>query len=91
MAAAAISPKMISDIRQNADLKAKKIRHTFEIMCRDAGVKYKTVHMKGDARACILKAISDLNIDVVIIASRGHGTLKRCVCFCVVVSNKILY
>ncbi|KAI3443366.1 hypothetical protein Pfo_000031 [Paulownia fortunei] len=58
---------------QNA---ARILSRAFE-MCRDSLLKAKTLILEGDPKDRICRAVEEMNIDLLVVGSRGLGQIKR--------------
>ncbi|KAK6139739.1 hypothetical protein DH2020_026499 [Rehmannia glutinosa] len=58
---------------QNA---ARILSRAFE-MCRDSSLKAKTLILEGDPKDRICRAVEEMNIDLLVVGSRGLGQIKR--------------
>ncbi|KAH6802834.1 Adenine nucleotide alpha hydrolases-like superfamily protein [Perilla frutescens var. frutescens] len=58
---------------QNA---ARILSRAFE-MCRDSSLKAKTLILEGEAKDRICRAVEEMNINLLVIGSRGLGQIKR--------------
>ncbi|KAL7137178.1 hypothetical protein ABFS83_10G075000 [Erythranthe nasuta] len=58
---------------QNA---ARILSRAFD-MCRDTSVKAKTLILEGDPKDRICRAVEEMNVNLLVIGSRGLGQIKR--------------
>ncbi|KAL6559092.1 hypothetical protein OROHE_006461 [Orobanche hederae] len=58
---------------QNA---ARILSRAFE-MCREKSVKAKTIILEGDPKDRICRAVEEMNVDLLVVGSRGLGQIKR--------------
>ena len=77
MSAAALSPDLIEAVNEAAEHNAQKIRCKYARIAERANIHYETVIAKGSPRDVILDTVDKLDIDMLVIANRGHGALKR--------------
>jgi nucleotide-binding universal stress UspA family protein len=70
-------PNFFETIRRRAELEAEKIRRRYARICLNHGVKPEVVIAEGSPREEICKVIEERGIGCLVIASRGHGALKR--------------
>ena len=71
------SPALIEQVKVAAAEQSREIRDKYEKLCEHEDVRVQTIAATGDAREHIMDAIKKLNIDMLVIASRGQSTLKR--------------
>ncbi|KAL8526912.1 hypothetical protein ACS0TY_015964 [Phlomoides rotata] len=55
---------------------ARVLSRAFE-MCRDSSLKAKTIILEGDPKDKICRAVEEMNINLLIVGSRGLGQIKR--------------
>ncbi|XP_022843812.1 uncharacterized protein LOC111367263 isoform X2 [Olea europaea var. sylvestris] len=58
---------------------ARILSRAFE-MCRDKMVKAKTLILEGDPKDRICRAVEEMNIDLLVVSSRGLGQIKSDYC-----------
>lgn len=73
----------VSDLQMTRELCAKEYKEEHQALLslsgkmRQEGVDARAVLMKGDAAGMILKLAEDIDADIIVMGSHGHGILRK--------------
>ncbi|KAK6942489.1 UspA [Dillenia turbinata] len=76
--AAVFATPMVMDSTRNAqEQNAATILARASQICKDKKVKAETLTLQGDPKDMICQALEEINIDLLVVGSRGLGMIKR--------------
>ncbi|KAK6131640.1 hypothetical protein DH2020_034654 [Rehmannia glutinosa] len=71
------TPQVIDAVKKAQEENAANILSRALQMCRENKVKAETLILQGDPKDKICQAAEELHVDLVVLGSRGLGTIKR--------------
>ncbi|KAK6147386.1 hypothetical protein DH2020_018298 [Rehmannia glutinosa] len=72
-----VTNPVLESTSQTQEQNAARILSRAFDMCRDSSLKAKTLILEGDPKDRICRAVEEMNIDLLVVGSRGLGQIKR--------------
>ncbi|XP_023751416.1 uncharacterized protein LOC111899796 [Lactuca sativa] len=71
------TPAVMDSVKKAQEAAAAEVRSRATQLCEQHKTKAKTVLLRGNPKEMIVEAAEEMNVDLLVVGSRGHGQIKR--------------
>ncbi|CAN6465074.1 unnamed protein product [Victoria cruziana] len=74
-----VTPMVVDSVIQNQERNSAALLNRASIMCNEKHVRAEAVKKEGEPKETICQVVEQIHADLVVVGSRGLGTIKRAV------------